>query len=185
MLRKFFTTYECDQPMPRHLDSVLGGEGPSTIEDFRSALGNVSVDKRLYTFHSNETARSWRTIVGTFFEVAPSVEFFAFDWRGNQIAFDASQSSVLMFDVATGEFFRIDSGLLQFHDEIMACDPDVPSRKAYRRWLKKNSELKQGQCVGFRIPLVLGGRDELSNMEAVDMDVYWNIVGQLVVKLVE
>ena len=29
------------------------------------------------------------------------------------------------------------------------------------------------------MPLFLGGRDEIHNLELVDMDVYWSICGQL------
>ena len=34
-------------------------------------------------------------------------------------------------------------------------------------------------CVGYRIPLFLGGDDSLENMEVSDMEVYWDMTDQL------
>jgi hypothetical protein len=35
--------------------------------------------------------------------------------------------------------------------------------------------------VGYRVPLFLRGQDDIANLELVDIDVYWTIVGQLIV----
>ncbi len=39
------------------------------------------------------------------------------------------------------------------------------------------------QCAGYRIPLFLGGKDEVENLEVIDLDVYWTIHGQLIRQL--
>jgi Domain of unknown function (DUF1851) len=35
------------------------------------------------------------------------------------------------------------------------------------------------QCVGYQVPLFLGGKDSLENLEITDLDVYWSLSGQL------
>ena len=51
------------------------------------------------------------------------------------------------------------------------------SSNYFNQWLKKNNNkiIKYGECVGFKVPLSLGGKDELDNLEEIDMDVYWTI----------
>jgi hypothetical protein len=39
--------------------------------------------------------------------------------------------------------------------------------------------LKASECVGYDIPLFLGGADEVPNLTRTDMGVYWSICGQL------
>ena len=34
------------------------------------------------------------------------------------------------------------------------------------------------KCIGLRVPLFLGGDEEVGNLEACDLDVYWTIFGQ-------
>ena len=48
---------------------------------------------------------------------------------------------------------------------------------------KYNSdEIGLEDCVGYKIPLFLGGNDEISNLEITDMEIYWGICGQLITK---
>ena len=37
-------------------------------------------------------------------------------------------------------------------------------------------------CVGYEIPLFLGGRDEVDNLAPVDLWAYWSISGQLLMQ---
>ena len=39
--------------------------------------------------------------------------------------------------------------------------------------------LELAQCVGYKMPLFLGGKHVLENLEVIDIDVYWSISGQL------
>ncbi|WP_434798222.1 T6SS immunity protein Tdi1 domain-containing protein [Terrisporobacter vanillatitrophus] len=33
--------------------------------------------------------------------------------------------------------------------------------------------------MGYKVPLFLGGEDDISNLEEIDMEVYWSVTGQL------
>jgi hypothetical protein len=39
------------------------------------------------------------------------------------------------------------------------------------------------ECIGYRVPLFLGGSDTVENLEKVDLDVYWHLHGQLIQKI--
>ena len=47
----------------------------------------------------------------------------------------------------------------------------------FNQWLEKNNNkiIKYGECVGLKVPLFLGGKDELDNLEEIDMEVYWTM----------
>jgi hypothetical protein len=39
--------------------------------------------------------------------------------------------------------------------------------------------LPTDKCVGYELPLLVGGPDNLDNMEVSDWEVYWTVVGRL------
>ena len=39
--------------------------------------------------------------------------------------------------------------------------------------------LKADECVGYRVPLFLGGQDVVDNLEVSDLGVYWSLCAQL------
>ena len=39
--------------------------------------------------------------------------------------------------------------------------------------------LKHSECVGYKVPIYLNGKDEVSNLEVSDMEVYWGIMAPL------
>ena len=49
-------------------------------------------------------------------------------------------------------------------------------------WARGNETalpLRHDQCVGYKVPLILGGRDEVDNLEVTDMEVYWSLSAQM------
>jgi hypothetical protein len=54
----------------------------------------------------------------------------------------------------------------------------------YREWLnKKGTSVKYGRCIGYKIPLFMGGKDDITNLEDSDMDVYWSIISQVMAQI--
>lgn len=50
----------------------------------------------------------------------------------------------------------------------------------FRAWRELVPEVfEHGECAGYKVPLFLGGADEVSNVEKVDATVYWSITQQL------
>jgi hypothetical protein len=70
-----------------------------------------------------------------------------------------------------------------FHDDEAirfadaALDVDL-----HQKWLASGgAEPGYTQCVGYRKPLFLNGADELENLELSDLEIYWHLMGQLIV----
>lgn len=43
-----------------------------------------------------------------------------------------------------------------------------------------NPTPKFTQCVGYKRPLFLGGKDAVENLELSEVEVYWHLMGQLI-----
>jgi hypothetical protein len=90
---------------------------------------------------------------------------------------------VLLLEPGTGEVLEIPLPLAAFHNEELVEYSDAAlAADFFRAWSANHSDylpLKMDQCVGYRVPLFLGGPDTVENLEIVDRDVYWSLTGQL------
>ena len=70
-----------------------------------------------------------------------------------------------------------------FHDDELVEHSDATlASDFFEDWASSNPTalpLSRNQCVGYRIPLFLGGKDTNENLEIGDVEVYWTICGQL------
>jgi hypothetical protein len=115
---------------------------------------------------------------------------FGYDWLGRAFATDANRleggkPGVIMFEPGTGQALKIPAKIEAFHnDELINFGESVLAISFYRDWQKHaNAMLAYEQCAGYRKPLFLGGVDGLENLEMSDIDVYWHIFGQLILKV--
>jgi hypothetical protein len=73
--------------------------------------------------------------------------------------------------------------LAEFHDQELIQEPDACLAKSFfDEWSVGNQSalpLLSDSCVGYRVPLYLGGEDVIANLEVVDIHVYWGILGQI------
>lgn len=89
-----------------------------------------------------------------------------------------------MFEPGTGEALEIPCNIGTFHDEelIQYADAALAS-EFHERWLVSGGGApKHEQCVGYKKPLFLGGADEIGNLHLSDIDVYWHLLSQLILK---
>jgi hypothetical protein len=164
--------------------------GAPGILEFMRQYSGCSFLAGLYRVHAITDIPRWtNACVAAFPAFEGRVLCFASDWQGNQFALDSKRVSatgclVLLFEPGSGEVLKIPSTFAAFHDVELVNDKDaILSVSFYKEWLiaggaRPNSD----QCIGYKQPLFLGGKDEISNLELIDMDVYWTIVGQLVAK---
>ncbi len=89
-----------------------------------------------------------------------------------------------MFEPGTGDALEIPCSIDTFHDEELIEYGDAAlASDFHKRWLDDGGSAPgYGQCVGYKKPLFLGGADELINLEMSDIDVYWHLMGQLILK---
>ena len=114
---------------------------------------------------------------------------FAFDWLGRQFAFDRSRVQggeplVSMLEPGTGELLEIPETFSGFIErEIIDYQDAALAASFHRQWLDSGGAAPRfNQCVGYKIPLFLGGTDEVSNLALTDLEVHVSFCGQLYAK---
>ena len=88
-----------------------------------------------------------------------------------------------MIEPGTGEILQIPMSFVDFHNSELVDQRDaVVAFTFFNEWIAANPDalpLGPDRCVGYRVPLFLGGRDELANLEETDLWVYLSISAQL------
>ena len=121
---------------------------------------------------------------------AARIQCFGADWLGRQFALDhgrvvGGEPQVLMLEPGTGEALEIPVGYEDFHShELIEQAEAVVAFSFFKDWLAAGGKTPEyDQCVGYGVPLYLGGSDDVSNLELSDFEVYWSISAQLLAKV--
>jgi hypothetical protein len=107
---------------------------------------------------------------------------FAIDWIGRVVALDQSRPpGLLLIEPGSAEAFGIDESFADFFNVDVVDDPDLfLAADLFREWQAAGGEVPGvGQCVGFKVPLFLGGRGAAANLELTDLEVYWSFAAQM------
>ncbi len=126
-------------------------------------------------------------LLGQFPSLRDRIFVFGCDWHGRQLCVCSSSpkdsvSGVLMLEPSAGNFFIIPVQIRDFFDrEITAHTQDILAESYWHQWRNSPAgrDLLPNECVGDRVPLFLGGKDEISNLEIGDMAVYLETCAQL------
>lgn len=83
--------------------------------------------------------------------------------------------------MAASDALEIPVPFSEFHDTELVDHPDAAlASDFFVEWLTENpGAVEFEQCVGYVVPLFLGGQDVIGNLELIDLDVYWTLSGQL------
>lgn len=157
--------------------------------DFAAEFAGASFGDGLYRIHDDRTGKQAMTLIADAFpDFASRACPFGYDWLGRQFAVDLGrvvdgQPQVLLLEPGTGEALEIPLQFAAFHDEELIGYADAALASGFfEAWSAANIDalpLHRDQCVGYRVPLFLGGQDVVDNLELSDMDVYWSICGGL------
>ncbi len=180
MLERFRSAFGVELPNPQ------GRDGNISVPELQSAWGGLSVGGGLYRIHSVQSASSAKAMLVEAFPefAARNPDLFGFDWLGRQFALDKgsraqASSRVLLFEPGTGQVLEIPLSLASFLDEELVDFGEAALATSYfESWKDSNPDaLRFDQCVGYRVPLFMGGADD--NLELSDLEVYWSLTGQL------
>jgi hypothetical protein len=158
--------------------------------DLMDEFSGRSFNNGLYRLHGQESgAVADRLVAEAFPENAMNAYCFGYDWLGCQYALDSDRRDegeplILLLDPATGEAFEIDCTFVAFHDvELVDSPNDSLNPGLFERWARENRRslpLSRDVCVGYSVPLFLGGNNMLlENCEITDIEVYWRLNAQL------
>lgn len=151
--------------------------------DLVRKLGGRSFGDGLIRFFTLEEKEKWESIVSDSipFDAYP-YELFSFTWDGACLGVGKSEegSVILLFDGADLRCKPIPMTLADFLNVEIPADCDgYLAAASYREWLDNHPAPGWTECVGHKIPLFLGGKDNFDNMEIIDMEVQWDMTSQI------
>jgi hypothetical protein len=170
-----------DDEQPSYFRPGALSEVPGLCELLAIGAGK-SFGNGILRIHSKaEMDRATRLISEAFPEWVGSVPV-AKDWLGRQYVVPARRFSTLMLiEPGSGEVFEVDCGIEELFDAEMPADPvTYLASDLFHEWASVNAAVIQiGKCVGFKVPLFLGGAGSVDNLEISDEGIYWSLIGQL------
>jgi hypothetical protein len=166
------------------IKSEVNQPGADKLSVFFAECGGVTINKGLYRVHSGISSRRWSNNIRQYFsELKKTILPFGYDWLGRQYCVIHGVENILvMFDPATVEYFEMAGDLNDFHNIDLVDDRDAAvSEIGFNEALKKMkvTELAIDKCVGYKVPLFLGGKDDYTNYEIADIEVYWEMQSQI------
>jgi hypothetical protein len=151
-------------------------------------LGGKIFSDGIYRVYRWDQIESKTNLIWRVFEATRNqVVIFAADWSGRQFGIDCAEQtndgepSVECFDVGAVKSFCTDNDILTFHNRILVEKSDAALAKPFFQCWKKlhPKPIPASKCVGYKTPLFLGGKDDLTNLELTDLDVYLEFCAQL------
>lgn len=161
------------------------------VAGYRELAGRFagcSFENGIYRLHDEGSGpRGDALIAESFPQFASRACPFGYDWLGRQFAVDSGRLErgeplVLLFEPGTGEVLEIPFSFAGFHEQLDELREPALAESFFASWAQANPELLPldvTQCAGYKVPLFLGGKDALENLEVVDLEVYWSLSGQL------
>jgi len=156
--------------------------------DLVEQSAGCSFNNGIYRLHDEESGtRSIAMISDAFSDYAQRACPFGYDWLGRQFALDSSrvengESLVLLMEPGTAEVLEIPLSFAAFHEQLESLKEPALAGSFFADWSRANPlsiPLNFDACVGYRIPLFLGGSDTIENLVVIDLEVYWSLCGQL------
>jgi hypothetical protein len=155
-----------------------------------SQYGGTSFNQGIYRIFSVNDVAYWNEMVSSAFpDFLGRVVCFSVDWLGRVFSTDTARledklPGVVMFEPGTGEVLEIPCNIESFHEnELVQYSEELLASSFYRRWCDKGGRTPSiNECIGYKKPLFLGGKDTIENLEVSDLDVYWTISSQLIQK---
>lgn len=153
--------------------------------DFISQLGGKKFGYGLFNSFSKDNVKKWTEIVSEAYpEFKSMFKLFGYDWLGRCFGIDLrddTYGNVLMFEIGTYDILEIPCLYEQFlNEEIPLYSDACLAEPFFDEWRDYSKEdIEYGRCIGYKVPLFIGGLDTINNLENVDMEVYWSIIMQI------
>jgi hypothetical protein len=150
----------------------------------------VSFGRGILRVHSEEEMRRAQTLAREGFpEYGNRILPIAKDWLGRQYVGLLDQrvnavTQLLLLEPGSGDAFEVDCGVVDLFNVEFVADPiTYLASDLFEQWVVGSPRVPAaGECVGFKVPLFLGGDGVVENLEVTDEEVYWSIFGQLKAK---
>lgn len=180
MLDKFFEFFGIKETMKETSD---------LYKEFVNQFGGKQFGGGLFVVFKENDLEKWTQIISnTFEEFNGLFKVFAYDWLGRCFAIDLRKNTknhILMFEIGTNEVLEIPYELREFLEKEIPLYTDAClADKFFEEWSEHSKKkLQYERCAGYKIPLFLGGEDDIDNIEDSDMEVYWEVITQVIKQL--
>lgn len=157
-------------------------------KSFLNAFLGMQFGNGLFTVFREEDIDTWQKKVAEAFPISEErVSLFGYDWLGNCFGITKDETNcgkVILFEIGTGEILSTECYFKDFINNEIPFNTDAClASQFYKKWLYNvGKPTKYGRCISYKVPLFMGGQDDITNEES-DMDVYWSILSQLIIKL--
>jgi len=166
------------------------GSLPSVDSEFFECIGRLGGksygDGAYQVFDAVEVYEATNDVGRLFPEYEGSIAVFGCDWLGRFFATDARRMEsgkplMLMLETGAGEAMQIPVSISTFHnEEIVEYADDILALDFFRQWRSMSKKtINLAECMGYKIPLFLGGSDTVENLEIIDRRVYVELCAQL------
>ncbi|WP_137935470.1 T6SS immunity protein Tdi1 domain-containing protein [Mesorhizobium comanense] len=172
------------------LDIVRIDTGVKSLNELFSSFSGASFGRGLYRIVRARDLSVWNDRITLGFPAfAGRITCFGYDWLGRTFAVDTERTEegepgVVMFEPGTGEALEVPANVRTFHEmELDEYRDAALASNFHATWLANGgAEPAYDQCIGYNVPLFLGGKDGEENLELTDLEVYWHISAQLIAK---
>lgn len=164
-------------------------EVASGYVDFARRFAGATFDQGLLRVHDADSGPAAADFIHDAFpEYGGRLRAFAFDWLGRQFVLDeermrSGEPLVLLMEPGTGMALEIPTTFSELiDDELVESSDAALLDQFFEEWSERNPgvlPLAFDQCVGYEVPLFLGGTDDVDNLEVTNTEVYWSLAGQL------
>jgi len=184
---RFEKKFPCDEGEIAGQDTASAPD-IGTLRLFMGKFGGQSFRNGLYRVIESHSINQWLDRVSLAFpEYRTRVTCFGYDWLGRVFALDSARSEqgqpgVILLEPGTGASLVIPANLETFHDEELQTHGEAAlAISFYNKWLQSGGAApRHHQCIGYNVPLFLGGVDDIDNLSLTEIEVYWHVSAQLI-----
>jgi len=190
MFESFQSCFTLDPGLSRPSPSAAFSTDRHGFAELFGRFGGASFNNGMYRIMTPASVQQWEALVcESFPQFSQRLSCFAYDWLGRVFAVDSRRNEndghgVLLLEPGTGEALQIPCGIRLFHDEeLVEHREEALAASFHAQWLDSGGATPaRDQCIGYKRPLFLGGKDVVANLEIIDIDVYWTVSGALIRK---
>lgn len=181
---RFFSTFKLTKQFSGDLPAITDSVAVSGIRELKAGVYNHGIYQIVTSVESVELGVMIESVFPT---VAGKIVPFAVDWMGRVFAIDSSlcdlheAATVTCFDLAEPSSFTTNANFDDFHNSVAVDMTDeLLNINQLHQWTASHSLPEDGvSCIGYKIPLFMGGLDEIDNMELSIRSVYLHLLTEL------